>query len=356
REYEDTVIVGGYAASGGYHYSFQNQEKHDEIRGKGKYINYKYRGYDPRVGRLDWMVDPLAAKYPYYSPYAFSGNRVLDAMELEGLEPLHNKSGKIDKQHYKVAGVINVRDGQKVYVYQLLNSPTFVISKEGADKLVGAGYTYSKNPQKYVTTEFNDDETNLRLVTYIDGVSPTTSEDLKEFGTVFSTATITGNNHLLNQIQNENLIAMETLPITNPIKPEAGSPNNNDVKIGDRVVPPGGDLWVNINAQFDANTTNINNLSEINGAITNIANALNANPSNTITIFGSANLPPSTDWNTINTRAGISFGQLADQRNQTIANLLIRQGVNPSQINMQRGRTDAMRVNGNFRNAAPSTD
>ncbi|MEZ4830182.1 MAG: hypothetical protein R3C61_28445 [Bacteroidia bacterium] len=32
--------------------------------------------------------DPLAAKYPFYSPYAFSGNRVLDAVELEGAEPV----------------------------------------------------------------------------------------------------------------------------------------------------------------------------------------------------------------------------------------------------------------------------
>jgi len=29
----------------------------------------------------------LTKKYPYYSPYAFSGNRVIDATELEGLEP-----------------------------------------------------------------------------------------------------------------------------------------------------------------------------------------------------------------------------------------------------------------------------
>ncbi|MBW7869389.1 MAG: hypothetical protein H3C31_13825, partial [Brumimicrobium sp.] len=86
REYEDTVIVGGYAASGGYRYSFQNQEKHDEIRGKGNYINYKYRGYDPRVGRLDWMMDPLADSYPWNSPYAFSENDLIRAVELEGLE------------------------------------------------------------------------------------------------------------------------------------------------------------------------------------------------------------------------------------------------------------------------------
>ncbi|REC66646.1 type IV secretion protein Rhs, partial [Epilithonimonas hispanica] len=35
-----------------------------------------------------WLnIDPLAEKYPTWTPYAFSGNRVIDARELEGLEP-----------------------------------------------------------------------------------------------------------------------------------------------------------------------------------------------------------------------------------------------------------------------------
>lgn len=69
-----------------YRRSFQNQEHHDEIKGKGNYMNYKYRGYDPRIGRLDWTLDPLAPKYPELTPYQFSSNRVLDGVELEGLE------------------------------------------------------------------------------------------------------------------------------------------------------------------------------------------------------------------------------------------------------------------------------
>ena len=40
---------------------------------------------DSRVGRF-WSVDPLASKYPHNSPYAFSENRLLDGVELEGLE------------------------------------------------------------------------------------------------------------------------------------------------------------------------------------------------------------------------------------------------------------------------------
>ena len=41
--------------------------------------------YDARIGRF-LSIDPLAAQYPWNSPYAFSENRVIDAVELEGLE------------------------------------------------------------------------------------------------------------------------------------------------------------------------------------------------------------------------------------------------------------------------------
>lgn len=68
-----------------YCYGFQGQEKDDEVKGEGNSINYKYRMHDPRVGRF-FAVDPLTRKYPHYTPYSFSGNRVVDAVELEGLE------------------------------------------------------------------------------------------------------------------------------------------------------------------------------------------------------------------------------------------------------------------------------
>ena len=70
----------------GYRYGFQNQEKDDEIyNSEGTYINYKYRGADTRIGRF-FAVDPLFKDYPHNSVYAFSENRVLDGIELEGLE------------------------------------------------------------------------------------------------------------------------------------------------------------------------------------------------------------------------------------------------------------------------------
>jgi len=68
-------------------YAFQGQESDDEIKGDGNSVNYKYRMHDPRLGRF-FAIDPLAKKYPHNSPYAFSENRCIDAIELEGLEKL----------------------------------------------------------------------------------------------------------------------------------------------------------------------------------------------------------------------------------------------------------------------------
>ncbi|MBK7128590.1 MAG: hypothetical protein IPM74_01240 [Crocinitomicaceae bacterium] len=81
------VMPGRNATNANYRFSFQGQEKDNEIKGDNNSINYKYRMHDPRIGRF-FAVDPLAAKYPHYSPYLFSGNRVIDSRELEGLEPV----------------------------------------------------------------------------------------------------------------------------------------------------------------------------------------------------------------------------------------------------------------------------
>ena len=85
--YSFGMLLQSYAnAEWAYGYGFQGQEMDNEIKGDGNSINYKYRMHDPRLGRF-FAVDPLAGKYPYYSPYAFSANRVIDMVEQEGLQP-----------------------------------------------------------------------------------------------------------------------------------------------------------------------------------------------------------------------------------------------------------------------------
>ena len=76
-----------FVKSGAEEYSmgFQGQEEDDEIKGEGNSVSYEYRIEDPRLGRF-FAIDPLTAQYPHNSPYAFSENRVIDAVELEGKE------------------------------------------------------------------------------------------------------------------------------------------------------------------------------------------------------------------------------------------------------------------------------
>lgn len=78
-------MPGRSANPGDYRYGFQGQEKDDEWKGSANSINYKYRVHDPRIGRF-LSLDPLFKSFPHNSPYAFSENRVMDAVELEGLE------------------------------------------------------------------------------------------------------------------------------------------------------------------------------------------------------------------------------------------------------------------------------
>jgi hypothetical protein len=84
-----------YTTFGEYRYQFQNQEVDEEFWGGA--VSYKYRIEDARLGRF-FSVDPLAPKYAYNSPYAFSENRVIDGVELEGLE--YQKAGKYENDLY----------------------------------------------------------------------------------------------------------------------------------------------------------------------------------------------------------------------------------------------------------------
>jgi len=72
-------------AGGKYRFGFQKQEIDDELWNGA--TSFKYRMEDPRLGRF-FSVDPLAKKFAYNSPYAFSENRVIDGIELEGAEVL----------------------------------------------------------------------------------------------------------------------------------------------------------------------------------------------------------------------------------------------------------------------------
>lgn len=68
-------------------------EKDDELKGAGNSYDFGARLYDPRVAR--WMsVDPLASKYPAFSPYCFVANSPLRYIDPDGkdIKPVINAS------------------------------------------------------------------------------------------------------------------------------------------------------------------------------------------------------------------------------------------------------------------------
>ncbi|WP_157802164.1 RHS repeat-associated core domain-containing protein [Flavobacterium sp. 1] len=75
----------GTSIPNGHRYGFQGQEMDNELKGEGNSLNYTFRMHDPRIGRF-FAPDPLFKEYPHNSVYAFSGNKVIASIELEGLE------------------------------------------------------------------------------------------------------------------------------------------------------------------------------------------------------------------------------------------------------------------------------
>jgi RHS repeat-associated protein len=113
------LVPNRHESSNSYRYGFQGQEKDDEVKGEGNSINYKYRMHDPRVGRF-FSVDPLTAEYPHYTPYSFSGNKVIAYRELEGLEEIHFT--------YTFNYNLTEKTGWRRYV-PFMNNPSFSLSE-----------------------------------------------------------------------------------------------------------------------------------------------------------------------------------------------------------------------------------
>jgi RHS repeat-associated protein len=104
-------------------YFFQGQEMDNEVKGEGNSVNFEYRMHDPRLGRF-FAIDPLIKEYPHYSPYTFSGNEVIEKIELEGMEPadyLLNAKNK-GKSFVAVSQAIG-QEGQKYY-WKLCSNPS----------------------------------------------------------------------------------------------------------------------------------------------------------------------------------------------------------------------------------------
>ena len=80
-----------FKAGSGSRYGFNGKEKDNESAGDGNQYDYGFRIYNSRIGKF-LSLDPLQTKFPYYSPYHFSGNTPIQSIDLDGKEPIRPKA------------------------------------------------------------------------------------------------------------------------------------------------------------------------------------------------------------------------------------------------------------------------
>ncbi|MFL0185004.1 polymorphic toxin-type HINT domain-containing protein [Tenacibaculum maritimum] len=172
------LVPNRHGQADSYRYGFQGQEKDDEVKGEGNSYNYKYRMHDPRIGRF-LSIDPLYKSYPHNSVYAFSENRVIDGLEIEGLEVYlpnatklnydRNGDGKYDLDDkveapavFMINGIVSLYNGfAGVFNYagdlDKINSENgggnfTLLTKASKDKVINEVTVVSGAIQNYVAT------------------------------------------------------------------------------------------------------------------------------------------------------------------------------------------------------------
>ncbi|MCP3929975.1 MAG: hypothetical protein GY705_12850, partial [Bacteroidetes bacterium] len=146
-----------------YRFGFQGQEQDDEIKGEGNSIAFKYRIHDARLGRF-LSVDPLWQSFPWNSTYAFSENRVIDRVELEGAESIDSDLNSMEKTM-----------GQQSVLEVLSDWNTFTIQQK---TLSSQGMTPSEAAEYYLTQQANNRVDVLSNVGFIQDYS---NEDDKRY-------------------------------------------------------------------------------------------------------------------------------------------------------------------------------
>ena len=116
-------------------YSFQGQERDDEVTGMGNSYDFGARMSDSRIGRF-LSVDPIDFKFPDFSPFSFCLNNPLVFVDPTGEEP----SPAAYKSAAKKLGV-SVAQIRAVYKSEVQNSAFF---SDGKTKILFERHYFSR--------------------------------------------------------------------------------------------------------------------------------------------------------------------------------------------------------------------
>ncbi|WP_245189412.1 RHS repeat domain-containing protein [Lunatimonas salinarum] len=95
--------------AGAYLYGFNGKEEDSSGEwGSKSHYDYGFRIYNPSIAKF-LSVDPLAADYPWYTPYQFAGNNPIRFVDLDGLE----EYDPFPDAYYRDAPKIPMTDGPR---------------------------------------------------------------------------------------------------------------------------------------------------------------------------------------------------------------------------------------------------
>ena len=322
-------MPGRNATPGNYRYGFQGQEKDDEIKGGGSHVNFTYRGYDPRIGRM-WSIDLLSAKYPYWTPYAFSGNRIIDSKEFEGLEPIAAADARTFFFDQFGASAGDFIDDPNGNIYR-------VVSVEEVSRSV-----YRTSVPALPLNTFNQRLANapVRIIS----VPP--QRDYKVRGTLPGIdPNIEGTT---NPTPSQPFIKNPNARITTQGNALAYTEVDIEKRTRQRVVLNPIQLPTTLNAAFQSNSPNFTpgTQARANRQLNEIGQLLVQNPASSVTITINTNLAAGTML-----PAGGNVANLMNQRQTAITDVLDAiPGIDPSQVNVvqQFNQPAGTAVNFNF--------
>jgi RHS repeat-associated protein len=141
-------VVSSNGNSSAQKYGFQEQQLED---GLGlNWSSFKWRNHDPAIGRF-MTIDPLTEVYHHWAPYVFSGNRIIDSRELEGLEPasIHRTPEDAAKNFGIYYNGISIREGKEYgsTIYSVATSSGIRYAYSAPNQGTVSSVKFSKNPK-----------------------------------------------------------------------------------------------------------------------------------------------------------------------------------------------------------------
>jgi RHS repeat-associated protein len=192
------------ANSASNRWKFQGQEHVDDLG--LNWDSFKWRNHQPDIGRF-FNLDPLAEKYVFNSPYAFSENKIVTHVEFEGLESVDIKFTHFKDvwgtQKFRTApradgGQVSIKinlGDKKVDVTgnKFISDVKFTMNEKGGETMVRGSYNYTlitsqgetkPSPATFrisITPDFQNEKmdinTNVSTIGFAQQIQTTTEGD-----------------------------------------------------------------------------------------------------------------------------------------------------------------------------------